>query len=269
LSFLLILSYTRIRLVLLKTLLRDHSFIPLSTARSHLDSLLHSSILKMSQPSELDSKSPFLRLPWLASQLQQPNTTIRVSPSREPKSSTEDSLFAEILKTDRTIQSCLSFYVAPNATAPLGQNAEGLEGQQNEQDTSIKEVTTLISMGSGMNGHPRILHGGITATLIDEAMGIFQAANNDFSASKAKKEGKTMIVGTFTAELTVRYLAPVRTPGCLEVKVRRTKTEGRKEWLKAEVRQWVGDGEEEGKGGKVVVVATGDALFITPRPAKI
>ncbi|EGP84949.1 uncharacterized protein MYCGRDRAFT_46779 [Zymoseptoria tritici IPO323] len=193
--------------------------------------------------NKLETQSPFLREPWLASQLQHPDTVIRVTPSREPKASTEDSLFAEILKTDRTIQSCLSFY------------------STSKSEDGIEEVTTLIAMGNGMNGHPQILHGGITATLIDESMGIFQSVDHSYQTGKMTQGAEESFAGTFTAQLTVRYLAPVRTPGCVEVKVRSVKKEPRKEWLKAEVRQWVGDKE----GGEAVLVADGEALFIKPR----
>ncbi|KJX99557.1 thioesterase superfamily protein [Zymoseptoria brevis] len=216
--------------------------------------------------NELESQSPFLREPWLASQLQHPDTVIRVTPSRESKVSTEDSLFAEILKTDRTIQSCLSFYLdhrsSSNSASSRSQNAEGREAESTaKSEDGIGEVTTLIAMGNGMNGHPQILHGGITATLIDESMGIFQSVNHSYRTDKMTKGPEESFAGTFTAQLTVRYLAPVRTPGCVEVKVRSVKREPRKEWLKAEVRQWVGDQE----GGEAVVVADGEALFIQPR----
>jgi acyl-coenzyme A thioesterase PaaI-like protein len=229
----------------------------------------------MSEASQRDTQAPFLRIPWIARGFQHPGAVVRVAHSRQPKASTEDSFFAEILKTDRTIQSCLSYHIeeeSPTGSA-RGQNAEGLEGQQ-DNDECLKEVTTIIAMGEGMNGHPKILHGGMTAALIDESIGIYQATNYAYQvrrrAARSKKKGeKDVFTGTFTAELKVRYLAPIRTPGCIEVKVKRTKKEGRKEWLRAEVRQWVGEGEEEDRegegGGKVIVVAEGEALFITPR----
>jgi acyl-coenzyme A thioesterase PaaI-like protein len=74
-------------------------------------------------------------------------------------------------------------------------------------------------------------------------------------------------LGSFTADLRVRYLRPVRTPGAIAVVVKRARKEGRKEWWVAELKQWHGVGEGEDEEGEVVVCATGEALFVTPRAA--
>jgi acyl-CoA thioesterase FadM len=55
----------------------------------------------------------------------------------------------------------------------------------------------------------------------------------------------------FTASLKVDYLRPVRAPGAMAITVRREREEGRKVWLRAEVRQ-----------GEEVVCAKGEALWI-------
>lgn len=68
---------------------------------------------------------------------------------------------------------------------------------------------------------------------------------------------------SYTGELKVRYVKPIRTPGAVVVRARQTKREGRKQWIVAEVCQVqdVGEGEE----GEEVVCARGEALFIEPR----
>ncbi|KAK5116754.1 hypothetical protein LTR62_007428 [Meristemomyces frigidus] len=206
--------------------------------------------------SVADTKATFLRIPWAAHLLSRPNTVCRVPGSRTVKSSTEDSLFAEGLKTSRTITSCLSFYA-----------------KLDNDDDKIEEVSTLMQMSDAMNGHPYYLHGGIIATVIDEAMGILQNANNDrqhlqkVAQGLASGESPAHGVNSFTASLTVNFLKPVHTPGSLVVTARYTRREGRKEWIHAEVKQHISHGEDD--YGEEVVCATGDALFIEPRASKL
>ncbi|EME43701.1 hypothetical protein DOTSEDRAFT_131813 [Dothistroma septosporum NZE10] len=199
-----------------------------------------------------DTKAPSLRIPWIRRMVSKPGTIYRVPGSRSFKSSTEDSLLAETLKTPRTIRSAISFYSRPT-----------------HETDEIEQVTTVMTIGDGMNGHPEIIHGGIVATIIDESMGILQSVNLERAHMRQVKlgqaEGELPPPGgaAFTAELKVRYLRPVRTPGAIAVVARRERKEGRKEWLVAEVRQQVGHGEDD--DGEVVVCATGESLFIEPR----
>lgn len=198
-----------------------------------------------------DSVTPFLRIPWTATLLSQPNIVIETPNCRVFKASTEDSYYAEILKTSRTIRSCIAFWRAPSGGF-------------------IDEVTVLYILGDGMNGHPQILHGGVTATMLDESMGIFQywnlqmerqRTNDPTLGALAGQEG----LGTFTAYLNVRYLRPVRTPGAVAVRVRRAKREGRKEFLSADLLQW--STADENEEGEMVVCGTGEALFVFPKSA--
>ena len=202
-----------------------------------------------------DSKAPFMRIPWAASLLNRPNVVCRVSGSRKPKASTEDSLFAEILKTPRTIRSCISFYQRPSDT-----------------DTSINEVSTLMTMGDGMNGHPGIMHGGIVASVLDESMGTLQAANHERNHLKAVGKGLAQGelppfgAGSFTAEFKIRYLRPIQTPGSLICTARYIKRDGRKEWIYAEIKQRDNVGEDF--YGEEVVCAIGEGLFIEAKRKK-
>ncbi|KAK1050686.1 hypothetical protein LTR74_017001 [Friedmanniomyces endolithicus] len=181
-----------------------------------------------------DSKAAFLRIPWAAALLNRPNVICRVPGSRQPKQSLEDSLFAEILKTSRTINSCIAFYTKPS-----------------DSDGNITEVSTLITIGDGMNGHPNILHGGIVASIIDEAMGILQSVNHErdhmtkVGKGLAHGESPPQAFGSFTATLHIKYLKPVHTPDSLLVTARYTKREGRKEWIHAEVKQHHSHGEDD------------------------
>ena len=200
-----------------------------------------------------DSRAPFLRIPWTASLINRPNLIFRVPGSRKYKTSTEDSLFAEILKTPRTIRSCISFYRKPASA-----------------QEKIDEVSTLMTTGDGMNGHPQTMHGGIVASVIDEAMGILQTVNAErdhmAAVGKGHAEGELPPSGYswYTAELKIRYLKPVLTPAPLICTARYTKRDGRKEWIYAELKQRVGVTEDY--DGDEVICANGEGLFIQPKP---
>ncbi|KAF2160657.1 hypothetical protein M409DRAFT_59699 [Zasmidium cellare ATCC 36951] len=191
-----------------------------------------------------DTVAPLLQIPWIARQLNQPNTICVPPTCRAPKPDLEDSLIAETLKTPRTLTSVVCFYTQPPATQP-----------------HVPEVNIVMTMGDGMNGHPDTLHGGITAMMIDEGCGIYQGVNRERENSLSGSSGAE---SSYTGELKVRYERPIRTPGAVVVRARRVRREGRKEWILAEVRQWVGSGEGEGEGDEVVC-ARGEALFIVPR----
>ena len=202
-----------------------------------------------------DSKTPFLRIPWAAALLKQPNIICRVPESRKFKASMEDSLFAEILKTPRTIRSCISFYQKP----------------QPDQE-KVKEVSTLMTIGNGVNGHPNTMHGGIVASILDEAMGILQIVNYERdhirAVGKGAAEGElpTYAVGSYTAELKIKYLKTVHTPDAVIVTARFVKKEGRKEWIYAELKQR--EGMSEDYEGDEVVCSTAEGFFIEAKPKK-
>ena len=197
-----------------------------------------------------------MQTPWAAALLSQPNIIWRLPGTRRPKPDTEDSLYAETLKTSRTICNLITIYEKP---AP--------------SDDKIPESSLLVKVGDGMNGHSDILHGGIVATLLDEAMGMLQTVNyeRDYMAvthsghpeSELPPSGGT----TYTVQLNVRYLKPVRTPSVLKVTARMLKREGRKEWISAEIRQW-----EEGSAAsddEGVICSTAEGMFVAAKRGKL
>ena len=124
-----------------------------------------------------------------------------------------------------------------------------------------------------MNGHPQIMHGGIVATILDEAMGMLQSVNHErdhmlkVGAGMAQGELPPHGLGTFTVELKVTYLRPVRTPGSLVVTARDVRRVGRKDWISAEVKQHESHGEDD--YGEEVLCATGEALFVEPKASRL
>lgn len=203
-----------------------------------------------------DTQAFFNRVPWCSRLLAQPNLRIHAPSSRLPKpSTTEDSLFAETLRTNRTISSALTFYPRPSPTDP-----------------HIPAISTLFALGDGLNGYPAVLHGGIVASILDEAMGILLSVDADRAhvqaVSTGHKVGETPEgIGAYTAELKIKYLSPVRTPGVLLAKARVVRREGRKIWIRAVVAQKSGQVDE--LDGLMVECAVGEALFVEPRSGKL
>lgn len=204
-----------------------------------------------------DTTAPFLRIPWTRALLSKPNLITRAPDSRTLKPTNEDSLFATTLKTPDTIRSCILVYTRPDPATEY-----------------IQEISTLATIGSALDGHPGILHGGIVASLLDEGMGVLQTVNHErdhfLKVARGEAEGETPEkgLGSFTAFLNVKYERPVRTGAAVQVVAWYTKREERKQWIEAEVRQGgVVEGEDD--VGEVVVCARGSGLFVVPRERKL
>ncbi|KAJ9649772.1 hypothetical protein H2199_000551 [Coniosporium tulheliwenetii] len=110
----------------------------------------------MSFPRSLTPVSHFTHLPWCRALLSDPTWKTVPTSSRTPKSSTEDSFFAETLQTPSTIRGCLAQHTAADPTS----------------DPPIREVRILLDLGDGVNGYPHTAHGGFVATLLDEVVGV-------------------------------------------------------------------------------------------------
>jgi acyl-coenzyme A thioesterase THEM4 len=100
-------------------------------------------------------------IPWVASLINDPKWTCTKTGSRLPKASSEDSFFAETLATDRTIRSCLTLRTTEEA----------------DDDLPYKEIVTIVELGDGLNGYPKVCHGGMLATLLDEVCGVLIISN--------------------------------------------------------------------------------------------
>ncbi len=164
----------------------------------------------------------FQTIPWCNDILSDPEFTVRARPREYNETTTEEALFNQTLNTSSTTQAFLSLL------------------RRTTQDSTVDEVRTLLHLGSGLNSHPGLCHGGIIATVMDEIMGVLLAVNRNWVQS-----------ATATAYLNTRYLKPVRTPQAVLVTARFTRVEGRKYFLHAELV----NGEEE-------VLAEAEALFV-------
>ncbi|CAF0762970.1 unnamed protein product [Rotaria sordida] len=101
------------------------------------------------------------------------------------------------------------------------------------------EVRVAFHLGEGICGHKGIVHGGLTATMLDEVSGA--AA---FSC----------VGPCFTANLNIDYLKPLMTPAWVLVRAHVERHEGRKVFIHGTV--------ENGEG---IVYAKAVGLFIKPK----
>ncbi|ATZ54660.1 hypothetical protein BCIN_11g00150 [Botrytis cinerea B05.10] len=113
-----------------------------------------------------------------------------------------------------------------------------------------KSLVSISYLGEDLCGHPKIIHGGFLATMLDEGL-----ARCCFGALPNK-------IG-MTATLTVNYKAPTPAGTFVVLRAETTKVEGRKAWVEGRIETLVGEGE------KPNVLCEANALFIEPRQAKM
>ncbi|KAJ7736031.1 Thioesterase/thiol ester dehydrase-isomerase [Mycena maculata] len=104
---------------------------------------------------------------------------------------------------------------------------------------------TFVHLGRGLCGHDGIVHGGLLATLLDEALG-----RNAFLNLPEK-------IGV-TATLSLKYKAPTRADQFVVIRTELVEAKGRKVVVSGRVEDLQG-----------VVLVEADALFIQPQNAKL
>jgi uncharacterized protein (TIGR00369 family) len=118
-----------------------------------------------------------------------------------------------------------------------GDNAGGMK-LTFEQDNVNRKIVGRFVLGERYQGGGGFAHGGIIATLLDEAMG---------------KVCRFREVRAVTAELTVEYLKPVNVQSEIVVEGRETEQKGRNLFMTGEIRNGVGEVLARGKGRFVVI----------------
>jgi acyl-coenzyme A thioesterase PaaI-like protein len=135
--------------------------------------------------------------------------------------------------------------------------------------STLNKINILFNLGTGMNGHPHILHGGITAVLMDESMGMALQCAIEHAQSFPTTPSTALptSTGSFTKTLNVEFMAPVRTPGIVLMEVEVAERRGRGVKLVARLLQK--EGRDEEVEGRLVVCARGEGVFVTPRVVKL
>ncbi|PYI12543.1 thioesterase family protein [Aspergillus sclerotiicarbonarius CBS 121057] len=111
-----------------------------------------------------------------------------------------------------------------------------------------KSLVSIFYLGPSLCGHPGIVHGGLLATLLDEAMGrcCFPALPNK--------------VGV-TANLNLDYRKPAMAGNYAVLRAETVKVEGRKAWVEGRIETLPEEGQEP------AVLVEAKALFIEPKQA--
>jgi uncharacterized protein (TIGR00369 family) len=118
-----------------------------------------------------------------------------------------------------------------------GDNAGGMK-LTFEQDNLNRKIVGRFVLGERYQGGGGYAHGGIIATLLDEAMG---------------KACRFREVFAVTAELTVEYLKPVNVQSEIVVEGREREQKGRNLFMTSEIRDGAGEVLARGRGRFVVI----------------
>jgi uncharacterized protein (TIGR00369 family) len=118
-----------------------------------------------------------------------------------------------------------------------GANARGMK-LTFEQDDSTKRIRGAFKLSAEYQGGPGFIHGGIIATVLDEAMG---------------KVSRFRGVRAVTAELKVEYLKPVSVDAPLLIEAYEVEKTGRNLHYVGEIRNQAGDLLARGRGRFVVI----------------
>ncbi len=107
-----------------------------------------------------------------------------------------------------------------------------------ERDDERRRIRGRFRLGPNYQGGPGFIHGGIIATLLDEAMGKL----NRFSDVQA-----------VTVELTIEYLKPIRVDEEITVEAAEVERNGRRLLHRGEIRNLAGEALARGRGTFVAI----------------
>jgi acyl-coenzyme A thioesterase PaaI-like protein len=176
--------------------------------------------------------------PWCQTIMSDPTFTRYNVRFRDHETPGFDSFFSRILWTPDTIRGCLGFY-----TKSAMDQASSQDCGKELKVQDFGEARMLVSLSTGINGIPGVLHGGLIAFLLDEITNV----------PVCSQDGGYFVTG----ELKVRHLKPVPTPGVVLCR----------SWIEAEGNERIHKGKrikamgavEDGMGG---IFTRGEAVFV-------
>ncbi|KAI9761636.1 MAG: hypothetical protein M4579_000870 [Chaenotheca gracillima] len=187
----------------------------------------------------------FNTIQWCRPILHDPAYTAIDTPSRRRKDDAEDSLFAETLHTPSTIKHCVSLLRTPPAPAlpniPPPPEQPFAHFHANKDRIPPADVVALLTLGSGVNGHPNFGHGGFITVLLDEFMSLLVGVHEFWGSS--------------TVFLNTTFTRGVATPGTILVRAWLVRKEAKKLWLHGRVEN------EKGQ-----VCGSADGLWVQSKP---
>lgn len=175
-----------------------------------------------------DTLAHFNAIPWCGPTLSDPDFRPYDMSRTVSDNGLGHTLMAKTWNTHDTIREILSFY---KPSTP----------------TSRGEIRRFYTFGNGLNAHPSLLHGGVIATILDSTLG-----------NVIRQEMQDEAQGpTYTAQLNVAYMIPVKTPGTIMAQgwiSSKTVEGGRKIWVEGVISSEI--------DGKVVIHAKAESLWV-------
>lgn len=192
----------------------------------------------------------FSSIDWTKKILENPLYRPIPTYARVLKDDGEDSFFACTLNTRNTISHHLSMqlidFKSPEKLARGSLKSLDAHGPV-ALDLKPPDLIELVQLGAGgLDGHTSVTHGGMCCALIDEIMGwclVLHQNNLNYPS-----------LGTFTADLKIKFRAPVPSNTVVLVRCWLVGREGRKWLLRAQIVNEAGQ-----------VLTEGEALWISPR----
>jgi acyl-coenzyme A thioesterase PaaI-like protein len=177
---------------------------------------------------------------WCNALLSDPSVThISKRHVPEKREGVSNTFFTRTLFTDTALRAFLSLYkpgkgrrreplhenAAPNNTEVEAQRQNAREEKSYAvNDADSPEAIILVSLGNEVDGGIRRLHGGVTATLLDQVMGTLISYVYEHTCA--------------TSDLNVKYKQAITTPCVLLVRAKVVREKGR--WI--ETKGWIEDG---------------------------
>jgi acyl-coenzyme A thioesterase PaaI-like protein len=177
----------------------------------------------------------FKLIPWCATILESPGVVIFTPPCRlqddeNGNCPTKDQFFRQILQNRDAIPNCIGFYQRTSSDAMVT-----YPSAERAQQFLINSSTLMLDLRQGLNGFSGSAHGGLIATLMDEAMGslIFQNHEAYMEMERRKEALSPNILNMhgltlLTASMNVRYQKRLATPQVVLATATLSRIEGRK-----------------------------------------
>ena len=180
-----------------------------------------------SLPVPQESVDFFTNFPFVQPYLN-PSSPYKLLPfiTRYEKDDPSDRFFSKTINTHDTVPRALAFMRNPDSSQSSNHDDRDTIDPSKGSDDAPHFVV-FYQLESGVNGFINTAHGGIMASLLDEAIGLCAETYRIFVSNEQAP--------LLTADLQLKYRSPVSTPGVIVIKSWVRRKEGRKWFLEARV----------------------------------
>lgn len=186
---------------------------------------------------------------WLAPLLTSPSYTVIPTFSRVLKRTGEDYFFSRTVSSPQTIPHMLTLQRTsfpypkeiPRGSPIPHFSPEELTSPKATPSPTEPDALFLIALARpGLDGHPHVIHGGMSCAILDEMLGLTVMLHHQHIQGPRDS--------LFTANLNVSYKRPVPTPNDILVKCWLVGKQGRKWYSIGQLTDHDGNVMTEGKG---------------------